>query len=104
MNFFISEYLFYRWSFCSSGPTIGNDPLNLNDILQSVSPTNFGSNSTRKRIRLENFFLESTPSVGHPAMTRQYPSTSLTHNITVSLFEFNDFFIHIFYFRILLNK
>ncbi len=48
MDFFISEYLFYRWIFCSSGPTIGNDPLNLNDMLQSVAPTNFGSNSTRK--------------------------------------------------------
>jgi hypothetical protein len=31
-----------------SGPAIGNDPLNLNDILQSVAPTNFGSSSIRK--------------------------------------------------------
>jgi hypothetical protein len=31
-----------------SGPPIGNDPLNLNDILQSVAPTTFGSTSIRK--------------------------------------------------------
>jgi hypothetical protein len=48
MNFFISEYLFYSWIFCSSGPSIGNDPLNLSEILQSVAPATFGSNSIRK--------------------------------------------------------
>jgi hypothetical protein len=40
------------------------------------------------------FFVESTPSVGHPAMTRQYPSSSssssMTHNLTVNKIELND--------------
>ncbi|CAF0734467.1 unnamed protein product [Adineta steineri] len=54
-----------------SSTPICNDPLNLNDILQSVAPNTFGTSS-----------IQSTPSVSHPAMTRQYPSSSITHNLT----------------------
>ncbi|CAM4861538.1 unnamed protein product [Rotaria socialis] len=56
------------------GSSICNDPLNFNDILQSVVPTTFGSSS-----------IQSTPSIGHPAMTRPYPSSSLLHNLTNNL-------------------
>ncbi|CAF4468731.1 unnamed protein product, partial [Rotaria magnacalcarata] len=41
--------------------------------LQSVVPTTFGSSS-----------IQSTPSIGHPAMTRPYSSSSLLHNLTVN--------------------
>ncbi|CAF1572194.1 unnamed protein product [Adineta ricciae] len=55
----------------SDAAPICDDPLNLNDILQSVAPASFGQSS-----------IQSTPSVSHAAMTRQYPSTSITHNLT----------------------
>jgi len=58
----------------SDGAPICNDSLNLNDILQSVAPTTFGPSS-----------IQSTPSVSHPAMTRQYPTSSMTHNLANTL-------------------
>lgn len=50
-----------------------SDPLNFTDLLQSVGSNTFGSNS-----------IQSTPSVGHPAIPRQY-STSITQNLTNAL-------------------
>ncbi len=48
MNFFYIGIFILQMDFCFSGPSIGNDPLNLSEILQSVAPANFGSNSIRK--------------------------------------------------------
>ncbi|CAF3090047.1 unnamed protein product [Rotaria sp. Silwood2] len=46
----VSQYVNNKWNSMSlsDGPSICNDPLNLNDILQSVAPTAFGSSSIRK--------------------------------------------------------
>ena len=92
---FINLFLYLAAPIC-------DDPLNLNEILQSVAPTPFGQNSIRKStVCLFSFsfssFLESTPSVSHAAMTRQYPSTSITHSLTVNLTEFLYFIIEILF-------
>ncbi|CAF0879628.1 unnamed protein product [Rotaria sordida] len=72
----LSQNINNKWNSIplSDGPSNCNDPLNLHDIFQSVAPTTFGSSS-----------IQSTPSVGHPAMTRQYPSSSIIQNLTNTL-------------------
>lgn len=78
---------------------ICNDQLNFNEIFPSVGSTTFGTNSIRNTnsfqfdLRKTLPFLESTPSVSHPAMTRPYSSTSsISQNLTVS-FHFTPFFL-----------
>lgn len=56
----------------SDNSSICNEQLNLNDIFQSVPTNTFTNNSS----------IQSTPSVSHPAMTRQ---SSMSHNLTNSL-------------------
>jgi len=92
-----------------------NEQLNLNDIFQSVSTNTFTNNSsirkTKKNWRKTKWFLncslESTPAVSHPAVTRQYPSsssssTTMSHTLTVQIFTFISFnnFVFIRLFRL----
>ena len=75
----------------SAGPPMSTDPLNFNELFRSVAPATFGASSIRQSfiglflliVVHVDLFLESTPSVGHPAVSRQY-SSAMTQNLTVS--------------------